>query len=177
LRWPYKPQILTSKFANAGHRGSTSACRGENDEARSPTWITFRCRHLLHCICRSLALNDGPPFSGRPSLTVHCGHGWTCSLPRPVATDPIGDLARFLLGSVSPLQHQLTTSTHNASAKVRVWPIIELARYFTGSVRNRSLEGIKGGSAITAVEVCCPSSIRRKSPMALVMFSLNFAPA
>ena len=55
--------------------------------------------------------------------------------------------------------------------------IIELARYFTGSVRNRSLEGIKGGSAITAVEVCCPSSIRRKSPMALVMFSLNFAPA
>ena len=68
-------------------------------------------------------------------------------------------------------------STHNVSAKVTVWPIIELARYFTGSVRNRSLEGIKGGSAIIAVEVCCPSSIRRKSPMALVMFSLNFAPA
>ena len=29
----YKPEILTSKFANAGHRGSTLACRAdENDE-------------------------------------------------------------------------------------------------------------------------------------------------
>jgi hypothetical protein len=58
-----------------------------------------------------------------------------------------------------------------------VWPIIQLARYFTGSVRNRSLEGVRGGSSITAMEVCCPSSISRKFPIALVMFSLNFAPA
>ena len=36
-----------------------------------------------------LAHNDRPPFSGRPSLTGHCGHGWTCSLPRPVAIDPL----------------------------------------------------------------------------------------
>src|SRR5580692_6180741 len=34
------------------------------------------------------ALNDRPPFSGRPSLTGHCGHGWTCSLPRLVENDP-----------------------------------------------------------------------------------------
>src|SRR6476661_7989814 len=33
------------------------------------------------------ALNDRPPFSGRPSLTGHCGHGWTCSLPHPVTID------------------------------------------------------------------------------------------
>ena len=35
-----------------------------------------------------LAHHDRPPFSGRPSLTGHCGHGWTSSLPRPVASDP-----------------------------------------------------------------------------------------
>jgi predicted nucleotide-binding protein len=35
-----------------------------------------------------VALNDRPPFSGRPSLTGHCGHGWTYSVPRPVAIDP-----------------------------------------------------------------------------------------
>jgi hypothetical protein len=28
-----------------------------------------------------LAHHDRPPFLGRPSLTGHCGHGWTCSLP------------------------------------------------------------------------------------------------
>ena len=35
-----------------------------------------------------MAHHDRPPFSGRPSLTGHCGHGWICSLPRPVAIDP-----------------------------------------------------------------------------------------
>ena len=34
------------------------------------------------------ALNDRPPFSGRPSLTGHCGHGWTCRRFEPVANDP-----------------------------------------------------------------------------------------
>jgi hypothetical protein len=29
-------------------------------------------------------------FSGRPSLTGHCGHGWTYSLPRPVAITQLG---------------------------------------------------------------------------------------
>ena len=38
--------------------------------------------------CRLLALHDRPPFLSRPSLTGHCGHCWTCSLPRPVAIDP-----------------------------------------------------------------------------------------
>jgi signal transduction histidine kinase len=37
--------------------------------------------------CNSLAHHDRPPFSGRPSLTGHCGHCWTCSLPHPVAID------------------------------------------------------------------------------------------
>jgi hypothetical protein len=35
-----------------------------------------------------LAHHDRPPFSGRPSLTEHYGHGWACRLPRPVAIDP-----------------------------------------------------------------------------------------
>ena len=38
--------------------------------------------------CLFVAHRDRPPFSGRPSLTGHCGHGWTCSSPRPVAIDP-----------------------------------------------------------------------------------------
>jgi hypothetical protein len=37
--------------------------------------------------CPKVAHLDSPPFSGRPSQTGHCGHGWTCSLPRPVAID------------------------------------------------------------------------------------------
>ena len=35
--------------------------------------------------------SDRPSFSGRPSLTGHCGHCWTCSLPRPVAIDSSGN--------------------------------------------------------------------------------------
>ena len=77
----------------------------------------------------------------------------------------------FLASIESPPHHQLTTSRPRGG----VWPIIQFD--FTGSVRNRSLEGIKGGSFITEIEVCCPSSISRKFPIALVMFSLNFAPA
>ena len=42
---------------------------------------------MIHCACPKVALHDRPPFSDRPSLTGHCGHGWTCSLPRPVAID------------------------------------------------------------------------------------------
>jgi hypothetical protein len=56
-----------------------------------------------------------------------------------------------------------------------VWPNIQFD--FTGSVRNRSLEAIKGGSSITEREVCCSSSISCKFPIALVMFPLNFATA
>jgi hypothetical protein len=65
----------------------------------------------------------------------------------------------------------LTTSFHGAF----LLPIIQFD--FTGSVRNRSLDAVKGGSSITDRKVCCPSSIRCKFPIALVMFSLNFAPA
>ena len=43
---------------------------------------------------------------------------------------------------------------------------VQLALHFTGSVRNRSLEAVKGGSFITEMEVCCPSSISRKFSIA-----------
>ena len=41
----------------------------------------FHCSGLAkqNASCRRLALHDSPPFSDRPSLTGHCGHGWTCS--------------------------------------------------------------------------------------------------
>jgi hypothetical protein len=32
-----------------------------------------------------MAHSDGRDFDGRPSLSGHCGHGWTCNLPGPVA--------------------------------------------------------------------------------------------
>jgi hypothetical protein len=52
-------------------------------------WITHsRKADLLHGMSRLVALNDRPPFSGRPSLTGHCGHGWTCRRFEPVANDP-----------------------------------------------------------------------------------------
>ena len=34
-----------------------------------------------------LALRDGRHSDGQPSLSGHCGHGWTCRLPGPVAID------------------------------------------------------------------------------------------
>ena len=34
-----------------------------------------------------MALRDMLHCGGRASLTEHCGHGWTCSLPRPIALD------------------------------------------------------------------------------------------
>jgi hypothetical protein len=50
--------------------------------------FSSQCRWLQLSVCRPLAHHDRPPFSGRPSLTGHCGHGWTSSLPGPVASDP-----------------------------------------------------------------------------------------
>jgi hypothetical protein len=41
--------------------------------------------------CRFLAHNDRPPFSGRPSLTGHCGHGCTCRWFHPVAIASLRD--------------------------------------------------------------------------------------
>jgi hypothetical protein len=60
-----------------------------------------------------------------------------------------------------------------------VLPLLSIQRRaldLTGSVRNRSVEGISGGSSITATEVCCPSNISRNFPIAFVMSSLYFAP-
>jgi hypothetical protein len=34
---------------------------------------------------RSSPHSDGCHFDGRPSPSGHCGRGWTCSLPGPVA--------------------------------------------------------------------------------------------
>ena len=44
---------------------------------------------LLRCVRQLLAHLDRPPFSSRTSLTGHCGRGWACSLPRPIAFDPM----------------------------------------------------------------------------------------
>ena len=41
-----------------------------------------------------MALRDGRHFDGLPSLSGHCGRGWTCSLLVPVAHDPEPTLAR-----------------------------------------------------------------------------------
>ena len=49
-------------------------------------WLTPR-RDLCQDVCLELALRDGRHFDGQPSLSGHCGHGWTCSLPGPVAID------------------------------------------------------------------------------------------
>jgi hypothetical protein len=48
--------------------------------------------------------------------------------------------------------HRVTTAPSNVSADMRCMAIIQFD--FTGSVRNRSLEAIKGGSSITEREVC-----------------------
>jgi hypothetical protein len=35
-----------------------------------------------------VAHRDRSPFSGRPSLSGHCGHGWPCRWLDPVESDP-----------------------------------------------------------------------------------------
>ena len=56
---------------------------------------------MLHRMSRFLAHRDMLHCGGRASLTGHCGHGWTCSLPRPVAIDTrqpqVGALKKGLL--------------------------------------------------------------------------------
>ena len=51
---------------------------------------------------RAVAHHDRPPFSGPPSLTGHCGHGWTCQLTPPLSrlTDPERTTAGPLTNSV-----------------------------------------------------------------------------
>ena len=44
-------------------------------------------------------IHDRPPFSGRPSLTRHCGHGWTCARPAQSRLRPEGDL--LVCGAIS----------------------------------------------------------------------------
>jgi hypothetical protein len=64
---------------------------------RNLGWITHsRKADLLHGMSRLVALNDRPPFSERPSLTGHCGHGWTCRRFEPVANDPLRHLGSLL---------------------------------------------------------------------------------
>ncbi len=51
-------------------------------------------------------------------------------------------------------QHRIITapSINDFSVQMPVWLIVQFD--FTGSVRNRSQEAIKGGSSITGTEVC-----------------------
>ena len=82
-------------------------------------------------------------------------------------------------GSLAPSKNNARSIPQAAASRPRWGGIatLQLALDFTGSVRNRPLEAIKGGSSIAEREVCCPSSISRKFSIALVMFSLNFPPA
>jgi hypothetical protein len=75
--------------------------------------------YLLRCVSLLVAHHDRPPFSGRPSLTGHCGHGWTCSLPRPVAIDPFRQFAACItLREVDELNLRPNVLSINASAPV-----------------------------------------------------------
>ena len=62
-------------------------------------WYRRKTRQVILAVTpiskgvRQMLVDDGVIFehestAGRPSLTGHCGHGWTSSLPRPVAIDP-----------------------------------------------------------------------------------------
>jgi hypothetical protein len=91
---------------------------------------------------RLMAHRDRPPFSGRPSLTGHCGHGWTCSLPRPVANDPLLRRRSSLLalqysysiGSSALSRIDVGTSRPSALAVV----ILSTVSYFTDNCTGRS---------------------------------------
>jgi hypothetical protein len=74
---------------------------------------------FLQCTSLQVALNDRPPFSGRPSLTGHCGHGWTCSLPRPVAHDP-QETSATGLRIVAPKLFKPSSSVLDCAATVLV---------------------------------------------------------
>jgi len=54
---------------------SWSLAFGNRDRAEAPQ--SARCLFLAH--------RDGRHFDGQLSLSGHCGHGWTCGLPGPVA--------------------------------------------------------------------------------------------
>jgi hypothetical protein len=75
------------KFTIGDRIETISARRAGSADRGPPTPRSGRlapiARRMLQCMSRFVALNDRPPFSDRPSLTGHCGHGWTCSLPRP----------------------------------------------------------------------------------------------
>jgi hypothetical protein len=60
----------------------------------------------------------------------------------------MGDMARFL-ASIGSAPHD---RSNNVFVKMQCMTLIQFD--FTGSVRNRSLEAIKGGSSIAEREVC-----------------------
>ena len=87
---------------------SSQRCRA----LEHPTAATLmhRCREriatevLKQTSCLLLAHRDGRHFDDQPSLSEHCGHGWTCSLPRPVAIEPFQiSQVRGKLRGLSPL--------------------------------------------------------------------------
>ena len=67
-----------------------------------------------------MAQHDRPPFSGRPSLTGHCGHGWTCRLPRPVAHDPTAVLA-----AVVNLHCNKQLDAYSITSSARSWIAVD----------------------------------------------------
>ena len=56
--------------------------------ARQVLVISAKCRYFSAVQNVAIGPSRQAAFFGPTSLTGHCGHGWTCSLPRPVAIDP-----------------------------------------------------------------------------------------
>jgi hypothetical protein len=52
-------------------------------------WHALQANRTSMTLCATvdLAYSDGRHFDSRPSLSGHCGRGWTFSLPGPVAND------------------------------------------------------------------------------------------
>jgi hypothetical protein len=73
----------TRNFEACGHAQSKKMQKFLLRSALQPNQISFS---------HGLGPSRQAAFFGPTSLTGHCGHGWTCSLPRPVAIDPISEV-------------------------------------------------------------------------------------
>jgi hypothetical protein len=97
-----------------------------------------------------LALNDRPSFSGGPSLTGHCGHGWTCSLPRPVAIDVMNVL--LAEEEAKSVEEALEYNRKGVEAGVQVLGpkgFKEYAAHFWGVLETRPYMRARAGLAAT----------------------------
>ena len=105
-----------------------------------------------------LAHHDRPHFSGRPSLTGHSRHGWTCSLPHPVAIDTPASPGRHREKGLAPAQAQLNYSYYHGrpaliliaapfSSRLSRYSVANPFSAVWASVRNRLSEEFEDGVA------------------------------